>query len=85
MNAFDPAVADKSVYSLKIKFSGARDGFHALCQATHPERNIMLSHYVACVKRADANINSKQAKQTFISGGAKKNLALLYSKSTETV
>ena len=70
-NPFDP-VTDESVYSLKIKFSGARDGFHALCQATHPERNIMLSHYVASVKRADANINSKQAKQTFISGGAKR-------------
>jgi len=63
---------EKSIHQLKLKFADARDGFHALCQATHFERNIMLLHYVAGVKPANANSKSKGPKNTFITGGAKR-------------
>ena len=66
---FNP-LTEQSVHFLKIKFAGGRDGFHALCLASHVERNIMLSYYVAGIKRKKPVIKADGTKKTYITGGA---------------
>ena len=59
---FNP-LTKQSVHFLKIKFAGGRDGFHALCLASHVERNIMLSYYVAGIKRKKPVIKADGTKK----------------------
>ena len=62
---FDP-VADQFIHHLKTKFSVER-----VCQASHCERNIILSNYVPSVKPKAANGQSEGPKKTYMTGGAK--------------
>jgi hypothetical protein len=59
---FNP-LTEQSVHFLKINFAGSRDGFHALCLASHVQRNIMLSYYVAGIKRKKPVIKADGTKK----------------------
>ena len=60
------STTESSVLSLKMKYAGSSDGFHALCLAGHTERNIMLCHFIAKVNPFN------QSKKKILTGGAKR-------------
>ena len=63
---------NQTLYAIKFKYGDYLDGFQVLCSASHEERNVLFSHYVAKMVKRRESQKDLQNGVNFVLGRTKR-------------